>query len=143
MQFVRFNSALPTLANHLFGRELEIPTTQHNSLPAVNISESETAYLLELAAPGLNKEDFKLNVQANRLVISAKKEAVKEQEEKAENSVKYTRKEFSFTDFQRAFTLPKNVDVSKVEATYTNGILTVSVPKKEEEKVKSFEIAVA
>ena len=143
MQFVRFNSALPTLANHLFGRELEIPTTQHNSLPAVNISESETAYLLELAAPGLNKEDFKLNVQANRLVISAKKEAVKEQEEKAENSVKYTRKEFSFTDFQRAFTLPKNVDASKVEATYTNGILTVSVPKKEEEKVKSFEIAVA
>ncbi len=143
MQFVRFNSALPTLANHLFGRELEIPTTQHNSLPAVNISESETAYLLEFAAPGLNKEDFKLNVQANRLVISAKKEAVKEQEEKAENSVKYTRKEFSFTDFQRAFTLPKNVDVSKVEATYTNGILTVSVPKKEEEKVKSFEIAVA
>lgn len=143
MQFVRFNSALPTLANNLFGRELEIPTTQHNSLPAVNISESETAYLLELAAPGLNKEDFKLNVQANRLVISAKKEAVKEQEEKAENSVKYTRKEFSFTDFQRAFTLPKNVDASKVEATYTNGILTVSVPKKEEEKVKSFEIAVA
>ena len=143
MQFVRFNSALPTLANNLFGRELEIPTTQYNSLPAVNISESETAYLLELAAPGLNKEDFKLNVQANRLVISAKKEAVKEQEEKIENSVKYTRKEFSFTDFQRAFTLPKNVDASKVEATYTNGILTVSVPKKEEEKVKSFEIAVA
>lgn len=143
MQFVRFNSALPTLANNLFGRELDTPTMQHNSLPAVNISESETAYLLELAAPGLNKEDFKLNVQANRLVISAKKEAVKEQEKKAENAVKYTRKEFNFTSFQRAFTLPKNVDASKVEATYTNGILTVSVPKKEEEKVKSFEIAVA
>ncbi len=143
MQFVRFNSALPTLANNLFGRDLEVPATHHNSLPAVNISESETAYLLELAAPGLNKEDFKLNVQANRLVISAKKEEVKEQEEKTENAVKYTRKEFSFTNFQRAFTLPKNVDISKVEAAYTNGILTVSVPKKEEEKVKSFEIAVA
>ena len=109
----------------------------YNNLPAVNVKEIENAFQIEVAAPGLKKEDFKLSLHENRLTISAK------QEEKTEvKSEKYSRQEFNYTSFQRTFTLPKNVDSEKIEASYTDGILHVGLPKKEEIKPAIKEIAV-
>ncbi len=135
MQFVKFNSAFPSFFNH--ETDYSPNYGQGQTLPAVNVSENKEAFSLELAAPGLKKEDFKLNVQTNKLVISAKKEVQAEVSE-----VKYSRKEFSFNSFQRIFTLPKTVDGDKIEAQYQDGILYVTLPKKEETVVQVREIAV-
>jgi HSP20 family protein len=110
----------------------------YNNIPAVNVKENEGSFQIEIAAPGLKKEDFKLSLHENRLTVSAKQEET--QEEKTE---KYTRQEFNYTSFQRTFTLPKNVDGEKIEASYTDGILQVALPKKEELKPAVKEIAVA
>ncbi|MES2520314.1 MAG: Hsp20/alpha crystallin family protein [Bacteroidota bacterium] len=110
----------------------------YNNIPAVNVKENENGFQIEVAAPGLKKEDFKLSLHENRLTISAKQE-----ENKEENKEKYTRQEFNYTSFQRTFTLPKNVDGDKIEATYTDGVLHVGLPKKEEIKPAVKEISVA
>lgn len=109
------------------------------SLPAVNVIENENGFKLELAAPGLKKENFKINFNENTLTISAEKEVKTE-----ETKEKFTRKEFSYASFKRSFTLPKTVDGEKIAASYNEGILTVELPKKEEAKPKeprSIEIA--
>lgn len=110
----------------------------YNNIPAVNVREEENAFQIEVAAPGLKKEDFKLSLHENRLTISAKQET--NTEEKTE---KFSRQEFNYTSFQRTFTLPKNVDGDKIDASYTDGILHVGLPKKEELKPAIKEIAVA
>lgn len=96
-------------------------------VPAVNITETETAYHVELAAPGLSKSDFQINVDKNVMSISADK-----QEEKTENDKVYSKKEYSYTSFSRSFTLPDVVDYSNIEASYEDGILKVVIGKKEE-----------
>ncbi|MDE3741877.1 Hsp20/alpha crystallin family protein [Maribacter polysaccharolyticus] len=98
-----------------------------NVVPAVNIKENETDFELELAVPGRDKEDFKIEVDDNVLTISSETSAT-ENEEK-EN---YTRREFSFTSFKRAFTLPETIDEENIKATYENGILKFNLPKREE-----------
>jgi HSP20 family protein len=148
MKLVRFNqpanSFLNSEFNHLFNHlDTMFPTKSfnnvtYNNIPAVNVKESENAFAIEVAAPGLKKEDFKISLHENRLTISAKQE-----ESSAEKTDKYTRQEFNYTSFQRTFTLPKNVDGEKIEATYTDGILHVGLPKKEELKPAVKEIAVA
>ncbi len=100
------------------------------SRPAVNILESDTDYRIEVAAPGLEKGDFKISVNKDILSISAEKPAP------AEESDKILRREFSFLNFQRGFRLPNSVDVNGIHAAYLNGILTVTLPKREEAKVK-------
>jgi HSP20 family protein len=110
----------------------------YNNIPAVNVKENENAFQIEVAAPGLKKEDFKLSLHENRLTISAKQE-----ENKEEKTEKYSRQEFNYSSFQRTFTLPKNVDGEKIDASYTDGILHVGLPKKEELKPAVKEIAVA
>lgn len=109
----------------------------YNNTPAVNVKEEDNAFQIEVAVPGLKKEDFKLSLHENRLTISAKQEG--KTEEKTE---KYSRQEFNYTSFQRTFTLPKNVDGEKINASYTDGILYVGLPKKEESKpaVKQIEV---
>ncbi|SDL84710.1 Hsp20/alpha crystallin family protein [Siphonobacter aquaeclarae] len=140
----RFNQpAFPSLVNRFFHddflKSYNVPAKgEWNSLPAVNVKESEGSISLEVAAPGLKKEDFKISVQENRLVISASKENKTE-----ESSEKYTRKEFSYNSFQRAFVIPKTVDGEKIEASYTDGVLHVTLPKKEEAKIQPREIAIA
>jgi HSP20 family protein len=99
------------------------------SFPAVNIKETNKDFALEFAAPGFKKEDFKVNVDNNILTINAEKE-----EEKNEENKRFTRKEFSYNSFSRSFTLPENVNSEKIDAKYTDGILKLSVPKKEETK---------
>lgn len=99
-----------------------------NTAPSVNVKETETAYELEIAAPGLSKDDFKINVEGQTLTISSEKEIKEEEKEKT-----YTRREFSYTSFKRSFNLPeRTVETDKITATYTNGVLHLYIPKIEE-----------
>ncbi|MBS1612758.1 MAG: Hsp20/alpha crystallin family protein [Bacteroidetes bacterium] len=95
----------------------------------VNVKDTEAAYIIDVAAPGFNKEEISIKVENNLLTIKA--EQKNETETKEE---KYTRKEFNFSSFNRSFTLPKTVDADKIGAAYQNGILSVTLPKKEEAK---------
>ena len=106
-----------------------------NSIPAVNISESGEEYHIELAAPGLKKEDVK--VEKDMLTVST--------EQRNEDSVgekKYNRREFNYAAFTRAFTLPEIADVERIRASYSDGILKLSLPKKEEAKAVSRQIEI-
>ncbi len=103
-----------------------------NQLPAVNIKETDDQYEIKMAAPGLEKNDFKVDVNGTMVTISAEKDEKKEEKEED-----YTRKEYSYTSFSRSFTLPDNIDASKIDATYVNGELKLLLPKKEEAKKTS------
>ncbi|MBK9399346.1 MAG: Hsp20/alpha crystallin family protein [Bacteroidetes bacterium] len=105
--------------------------------PAVNISENETMYKLNLAVPGLKKEDFKIALEENTLVVSAERK-----QESNEKTERYTRKEFSFSSFTRRFSLPENVDQAGIVANYEDGIMELQLPKKAEEKPKAREISI-
>ena len=98
-------------------------------VPAVNIAESEGHYHIELAAPGLKKEDFKLDLDRNVLTISAEKTT-----EQENNDKQYNKREYSYTSFVRSFTLPDSVDDANIDASYTDGVLKIDVAKKEEAK---------
>ena len=103
-----------------------------STLPAVNIKEDDNGFHVEVAAPGLSKEDFNVEVENDILTISSEKES----KDNVENS-NYMRREFSYSSFKRTFTLPENVvDVDKVKASYNNGVLNISLPKREEVKPK-------
>jgi len=105
----------------------------NSTLPAVNVSENQDEYKIDVAAPGMSKGDFKLNYDNGRLTISSEKK--NEKEEKNGNVV--TRREFSYQSFQRSFTVPENVvNSEKISAKYDNGILHVTLPKREEVKPK-------
>ena len=95
-------------------------------VPAVNITEQKNEYLVSLAAPGLKKEDFKIDVDGNMLTISSEKEENKEEKDK-----KFTRKEYSYSSFSRSFTLPEEINQAKIEAKYEDGVLKISLPRKE------------
>jgi len=96
-------------------------------VPAVNVSESEKSFKIEMAAPGLDKSDFKINVDKNLITISAEKKEEQVSEEKL-----YSKKEFNYSSFSRSFTLPETVDYSNIEAAYEGGILILTVGKKED-----------
>jgi HSP20 family protein len=103
-----------------------VPTS--TSLPSVNIEETEKDFKIQLAAPGLKKEDINIELVNNVLTISSEKQEEKEEKEEAGN---YYRKEFNYQSFSRSFTLPENANESKIEATYRDGILHVDVAKKQ------------
>jgi len=108
------------------------------SVPSVNVSETDKEFKLEFAVPGFEKQNFDVQLDKEYLTISGKKEMSNEVKEK-----NYTRKEFSFGTFKRTFTLPENVATDKIEAIYENGILHLTLPKKEvaaETTVKKVEI---
>jgi HSP20 family protein len=94
------------------------------SVPAVNVKETEHAFELALAAPGLKKDELTVRVLKNQLTISYKSENKTD-----ETTEKFTRQEFSTSQFERSFRLPKNVDAEQIKASYTDGILTVELPK--------------
>jgi len=98
-------------------------------VPAVNISETEDNYHVELAAPGLKKEDFKLNLERNVLSISVEQTAGQE-----DNQKNYSKHEYSYNSFVRSFTLPESADDSQINASYTDGILRIDIAKREEAK---------
>jgi HSP20 family protein len=98
--------------------------------PLANILEHPDSFELDLAAPGLKKDDFKIHLENNVLTISS--EIRDEEEEETKN---YTRKEFHYSSFSRSFTLPRSVDLEKIRADYESGILKVMLPKKEDARV--------
>lgn len=107
-------------------------------IPAVNVSETDKSYEIELAAPGLKKEDFHVKVENGILTISSEKKSEKETKDK-----NYTRKEFNYSSFTRSFTLPTDVKEDSIKAAYDNGVLKLSVVKTAVTTTKSKEIAVA
>jgi HSP20 family protein len=131
--------SFPSIFDDLFSRDFFDSATMNflktgNTVPAVNIKETDDAFQLEVAAPGMAKEDFKIEVDNNILSVSSEKQTQKEEKDEKGN---YTRKEFSYQSFKRSFTLPDRiVDIDKVTAQYTDGILHITVPKKEEIKPK-------
>lgn len=135
---MRTNDHFPSLIENFFGRDMNDFFNANGSgvtnVPAVNVVEHQDGFRIEVAAPGLKKEDFKLNLNHNNLTISASQETQKEEVEKGHE--KYTRKEFSYSSFQRTFTLPNSIDAEHIQATYTDGLLKIEVPKREEAKVK-------
>jgi HSP20 family protein len=106
-------------------------------VPAANISETAENYHIELAAPGLKKEDFKLNLDRNILSIS-----VEQMSESNNDKKNYSKREYSYSSFVRSFTLPESADDNRIEATYTDGVLKVDIAKKEEAKSVSRQIEI-
>jgi HSP20 family protein len=136
MALVKFRNKdmFPSIFNDFFDRDLfDLTNTSfmNSTLPAVNIKESKEDYQVEVAAPGMNKDDFKIELENNFLVISSEKEDKKEEEGK-----EFTRREFSYQSFKRSFSLPKTIEDTKIKANYKDGVLKITLPKKEEAKEK-------
>ena len=106
-------------------------------VPAVNVAETGDGYHIELAAPGLQKEDFKIDLDRNMLNISVEKKS-----EETESNKKYNKREYSYTSFVRSFTLPDSADDGQIEAEYNDGILRIKIAKREESKTASRHIEI-
>jgi HSP20 family protein len=139
MALVKRNELFPVwsnLFNDFFDKDIFDWSDKHFSstnttVPAVNIKESDSNFEVEMAVPGMTKDDFKIKLENNLLCISSEKNFENETKEG-----KYSRKEFSYQSFSRSFTLPVSADESSIKAKYENGILKVEIPKKEEAKPK-------
>lgn len=129
--------SFPSLIDGIFSRDLlnwnnANYSPSNTTLPAVNVKETENDFQIEVAAPGLNKKDFQIKLEDDVMTISSEKEL-----ESTDEKEGYKRREFSYQSFQRSFTLDeKLVDGDKIAARYTNGILHITVPKREEMKPK-------
>lgn len=122
--------ALTDMFDNLFEQEQNrMATKQYDCIPSVNILETKEAFEIELAVPGMGKDDFNINLENNVLTISSEKEMKKDEDRN------YTRREFAYGSFSRSFTLPKTVDSEKISANHQNGILSIGLPKKEEVKL--------
>lgn len=134
----RRNHGFPTFAkvvNDIFNDDFvknldESLSVWNGSQPAVNVKEDADGFYLALAAPGYGKEDIEIKIDDNVLTISSEKK----EDTTAKEGEKFTRKEFKYAAFKRTFTLPDTVDAAKIGANYENGILNISIPKKEEAK---------
>lgn len=132
------DSNLPLLSSWIddfFNRDLPSAFSQNFntglSLPKVNVRETAEEYFVEMAVPGMKKSDFKIELDNHMLLIST--EMKEENEEKGDN---YTRREFGYSSFKRSFSLPETIDDENIKAEYTDGILSVHLPKREEAKQK-------
>src|ERR1700744_4718668 len=120
-----FNDVFDSIFNDTFFHDRMVAR-----VPAVNISESENNYHVELAAPGLKKEDFKLNLDRNVLHVS-----VEQNSDSQDNQKNYSKREYSYSSFVRSFTLPESADDSQINASYTDGILRIDIAKREEARM--------
>jgi len=121
----------PFLSNLFDDDFFPMLTNRTSSMPAVNIKENDKNFTLELAVPGMDKKDLKIDINEDVLTIASET-----RNETEENTDGYKRKEFSYSSFCRSFYLPENVNRDKIEASYKDGILSVELPKMEEEKNK-------
>lgn len=134
----RSNTFLPSFWDNFLSKELMDWGTNNFSstdttLPAVNVKETDDAFEIEVAAPGMTKKDFKVNLENNILSISSERKEEKKEEEKG----RFTRREFSYQSFQRSFTIPENmVKGDKISARYNDGLLCIHLPKVEAAKPK-------
>ena len=129
----RFN--MPGLFDEFFGKDYNTSLFEDRTnltMPAVNVLETPESFKIEVAAPGLEKKDFKLDLDNNVLTISSEKEFKHEEEKDG----KFMRREFSYASFQRTFTLPESVEADKIKANYKEGVLHIDIPKREEAKQK-------
>ena len=132
MPMMRTNSWIPTVFNDLFYSDLMPKVNQ--TAPAINVKESDNAYTVELAAPGMKKEDFNVHIddEGNLIVKLESKQDHKEEDK----DTRYLRREFSYTKFEQTLILPDDVKKDTISAKVENGVLTVELPKVVEEKVK-------
>ena len=129
---------IPSLFNDFF-EDNWMPTIKyHGTTPAINASEDEKAYKVEVAAPGMTKNDFNIQLTSDGdIVISMEKKTEKKEGDKNDDKKTYLRREFSYSKFEQRFSLPENVEKSKITAGMADGVLTINIPKKtEEEKAK-------
>ncbi|MEA4935947.1 MAG: Hsp20/alpha crystallin family protein [Paludibacter sp.] len=133
MSLVRFSRNYPSLFDRFFDNDLfdwsnKNYSTTNTTLPSVNIRESKGNFEVEVAAPGFEKGDFKIELNHDLLTISSEKKV----ENETKDDQRFTCREFSYQSFSRSFTLPNIADSEKIEAKYDKGILRVTIPKKEE-----------
>ncbi len=128
---------LPSVFDDMFKADWLGGTTNGNSIgtriPAVNIQETEDMFMVEVAAPGKSKKDFNIELDNDVLTISSED---KNEKESSDKKGRITRREFSYRNFKRAFTLPETVNSEEISASYKNGVLMINLPKKEEAKVQ-------
>ena len=137
MSLIKFSNQMPSLFDRFFegdmfdwsNRNFSLTNT---TLPSVNIKESPEGFEVAVAAPGFSKSDFSIELNNDQLTISSEKKT----ETETKNNEHFTRREFSYQSFSRTFTLPSIVEGNDIKAKYDNGILSVSIPKKEEAKPK-------
>ena len=131
-QIMRTNSWIPTVFNDLFYNDM-MPKANCTA-PAINVKESETAYTVELAAPGMQKEDFNVHINdEGNLVVKMEH---KEQHTDENKQTRYLRREFSYSNYEQTLILPDDVKKEDISAKVEHGVLTVELPKLVEEKVK-------
>jgi len=133
-----WNPSFPSLFDRIFEGDLMDWTNTNfagtdSTLPAVNVKENDDHFELEVAAPGMEKKDFKVNYDNGQLTIASEKEHKKEEKD----GERTTRREFSYQSFQRSFNVAENiVEADKIKASYNDGILNITLPKREEVKPK-------
>ncbi len=121
---------IPSIFNDFFN-DSWMPVKFSGSTPAINVSEDEKAYKVEVAAPGMTKEDFKINVANDDLVISMEKKNDSKEDKK---STKYLRREFSYSKFEQRLALPDNIEKQNICASMNDGVLVVNIPKMTEKE---------
>lgn len=141
---LRRQATVPTFVNEFFNdsilpRFMNLEWNDRNtSIPAVNVEETDKAFNIEVAAPGLDRKDLKIVVNEGVLTISSEKKS-----ENEEKNDKYIRREFGYTSFTRSFTLPEETNVDKIEASHKDGVLHITVPKAEVKVIPSKEIKIS
>lgn len=136
-KFDRYSGFFPLL----FNRNWNESYADDDRLPATNVKENKNEFLIELSVPGVDKDNFNIEIEKDMLKISAKKETKSEEKD---NDEKVLRQEFSYYSFSRTFIIPENVDIANIQAKQQNGILKISLPKLDkmpEDKVKKIEIS--
>ncbi len=133
----RLFPTFPSFIDNFFSRDLmdwnnSNFSSTNSTIPAVNIKENDESFIIEVAAPGMSKENFAVNLDGDRLLISSER-----RDDKEEQDGNYSRREFSYQSFNRSFTIPEGtVDGDRIVAKYNDGILIITLPKKEEVKPK-------
>lgn len=132
MPMMRTNSWIPAVFNDLF--DADFMPKVNATAPAINVKENDQAYTVEVAAPGMKKEDFNVHINdEGNLIIKMEQKSEKKEEDK---SVRYLRREFSYTKYEQTLILPDDVEKDKIAAKVENGVLTVELPKLEQQQVK-------
>jgi HSP20 family protein len=134
-EWVEYGFSVPTLFDNVVSRKVRQPSFSHTgvSTPAVNIIETNDDFRLEMVAPGMHKEDFRVELQDNILTIAYDHE---DNRTGRRSDWKYRTLEYNYHSFSRSFAVPQTIDTEKIEALYENGILNLILPKKEEARTK-------
>lgn len=124
------NSRFPSIMEELFNNNWNASISDYsNSKPAVNVKEDDKSFTLQIAAPGINKNDFEISLENRVLSI----EVVKKDEHDVND---FTSKEFDYNSFKRSFSIPKSIELLKINASYINGILKINLPKNKEDQLQ-------